>query len=178
MSTRLQAFADESLKGGFRFAVVVLRSQDVDAARRAARAIAHPGTARFHAVHENPAQKRGALRVLASVPVGVLIVESASGASRRHDRRNALSVLTQWCVLNEVSRLVLERDDSHVHADRRLLRETMAGLPDDQRMGYYHLRSREEPLLWFADLIAWCWSRGGEWRDFVLALEPQVLSVP
>ena len=84
MSTR-QAFANESLKGGFRFAVVVLRSQDVDAARRAARTIAHPGTASFHAVHENPAQKRGASRVLASVPVGVLIVVSVSRDSRRHD---------------------------------------------------------------------------------------------
>ncbi|MBN2176961.1 MAG: hypothetical protein JW722_04815 [Demequinaceae bacterium] len=157
---------------------MVLASQDVDSSRRAARTITHPGTARFHSVHENPARKRHALRVLQSAPMSVLIVESAADTPRRHDRSKALIVVTKWCVANGVSRLVLERDDSHVHADRRLIRESTMALPDERRMEYYHLRSREEPLLWFADLIAWCWSRGGEWHDLALTLEPTVIRVP
>jgi len=39
---------------------------------------------------------------------------------------------------------------------------------------YRHMNSRHEPLLWLPDIIAWCYGRGGTWRD---AVEPLVTEV-
>lgn len=33
-----------------------------------------------------------------------------------------------------------------------------------------HVFVDEEPLLWAADAIAWCWQRGGVWKDKVRGL--------
>ena len=35
---------------------------------------------------------------------------------------------------------------------------------------YEHLSPRMEPLLWIPDAVAWCWAKGGVWKDRVLPL--------
>jgi hypothetical protein len=37
--------------------------------------------------------------------------------------------------------------------------------------------SRHEPLLWLPDIIAWCYGRGGTWRDAVEPLVAEVIEI-
>lgn len=36
-------------------------------------------------------------------------------------------------------------------------------------MTYELLATHADPLLWIPDAVAWCWNRGGTWRDSVAA---------
>ncbi|HEX6684851.1 MAG TPA: hypothetical protein VF062_18830 [Candidatus Limnocylindrales bacterium] len=59
---------------------------------------------------------------------------------------------------------MLERDDSHAEADRRLLRAELQAAGAADRLTYEHVRAYEEPLLAIPDAVAWCWVKGGHWR--------------
>jgi hypothetical protein len=66
-----------------------------------------------------------------------------------------------------VTRVVLDRDDSLVEADRRALFELTA--KHTGGMEYQHLRASEDVLLCVADAVAWCYAKGGAWRERVSA---------
>jgi hypothetical protein len=36
--------------------------------------------------------------------------------------------------------------------------------PKDSQLSYQHVDSASEPLLWIADIAAWCHGAGREWR--------------
>jgi hypothetical protein len=50
-------------------------------------------------------------------------------------------------------------------SDRRIIHSalTVSGV-ELAAVSYEHFRSHEEPALWVADAVAWCWGAGGEWR--------------
>jgi hypothetical protein len=64
--------------------------------------------------------------------------------------------------------VVLEQDDSILQWDKKFLYRAVreAALVDTVR--YVHHRGRAELLLSVPDAIAWCWARGGLWRERVL----------
>jgi len=68
-----------------------------------------------------------------------------------------------------VQRLVLEEDASLRRADLSTLYAAvrMAGL--DGGLVYAHARKREEPMLWSADALAWCWTHR-PWRALIADL--------
>ena len=39
------------------------------------------------------------------------------------------------------------------------------------------INSRHEPLLWLPDIVAWCYGRGGPWRDAVEPLVDEVIEL-
>lgn len=71
------------------------------------------------------------------------------------------------------TRLVIERDESLVQADRAALFQSVRahGVPE---LRYEHPRAHEEPMLWVSDAVAWCYGKGGAWRARV---EPLVEGV-
>jgi hypothetical protein len=42
---------------------------------------------------------------------------------------------------------------------------------------YDHADRRSDALLWIPDAIAWCWQRGGEWRDKVRDAVTEVIEI-
>ncbi|WP_244924980.1 hypothetical protein [Actinomyces bowdenii] len=71
-------------------------------------------------------------------------------------------------------RLVLDRSDSVVKADRQVLQQVLG---HGWEGTYDHLRDHEEPLLWLADGISWCWNRGGDWRERLSGIEVEVVEL-
>lgn len=74
---------------------------------------------------------------------------------------------------NTAQRLVLDQDDSLAAADRRLIADHLrsSGYRD---LVYMHQKSREEPLLWVSDAVAWCHQKGGLWVREVAPLVAEV----
>lgn len=79
----------------------------------------------------------------------------------------------EWADASRAQMLVLERDDSILRLDRQLLYQQVRE-HDCVELEYRHLRAHEEPLLAIPDAIAWCWQRGGPWRDRVRELVTEV----
>ncbi|GAB2996826.1 hypothetical protein [Saccharothrix stipae] len=45
----------------------------------------------------------------------------------------------------------------------RTIRHVPAKRPGESRLVYEHINSVAEPLLWLADIGAWCHGAGGDW---------------
>ncbi|WP_157524300.1 hypothetical protein [Jiangella alkaliphila] len=165
----LHAFVDESVAGRYIIAVVLIPASEVAAARRFMRGLLTGGQKRIHFSHESDRRRA---RILTGI-------ESLGAEHRVYSTKNArparlacLERLVPDLAAAGVQRLVIERDDSLVEADRRLLYQ--AGLDYAPELAYTHLRAKEDLLLCVPDAIAWCWSRGGQWRARVAAYTTEI----
>ena len=91
-------------------------------------------------------------------------------AGRRYDNDHAARTACLRAVVGDVppvqlTHLVIEQDDTLVRWDRQQLVALVhaAGCQDSVR--YRHERAKSELMLTIPDAIAWCWARGGEWRQ-------------
>lgn len=134
-------------------------------ARKVVCALVLPGQRRLHLVKEKPGRRKLVLDAIAELAPAVTVYEAPTTAKRRQ-REVCLRALVDDLVEAGATRLVLERDDVVLDVDKRVLYRRIheLGHPD---LRYDHLRAHEEPLLAIPDAIAWCWNRGGWWRQHV-----------
>lgn len=81
-------------------------------------------------------------------------------------RMACLATVFRDCAAKNAARLVIERDDSVLVHDRRLLvseSQRVKSVPFD----YVWLARNDDPLLWVSDAAAWCYAQGGVWRSRV-----------
>ena len=71
-------------------------------------------------------------------------------------------------------RLVIEQDDSLLRSDQETLYRAVRANGVEGQLVSAHLSPRLEPLLWIPDAVAWCWDKGGVWKDRVLPLVDEV----
>ncbi len=71
--------------------------------------------------------------------------------------------------------MILERDDSIVDFDKRVLFKEVRKWNHHEPIRYSHDRAANEPLLWVPDAIAWSYVRGGDWRRRVRPLIESVI---
>ena len=170
----LHMFSDESKARGYITAAVVVPAGSVARVRATCREWAMPGSRRFHAQKESIGRRRLALASLVTMErdVRIVLVESAQGQLQLEARGAHLGALAQWASGEGVSRWVIERDETVQPEDRRTLSSVETGR-GAARFEYVHLPAAQDPLLWAADLPAWAWARGGEFRA---GIEPLVVS--
>lgn len=155
----MHAFVDESFSGDYVVAAAVVPASDVNAARAAIRRMLKPGQARLHFKKESNARRAQILNGLTALTLTARVYVTEN----RHEARNAcLECMVPDLAAAGVARLVLERDDSLVEADRRALFELTR--KHGAQLEYRHLRSSEDLLLCAADAVAWAWAKGGRWR--------------
>lgn len=164
---------DESEVRGYSVTAVLVRPEDMAALRRRLRRHLHRGQRALHFTKERPEVRKAVFADIASMPLSVVVYRSPEPpkvARARCLRRLAMDIVSTRC-----QKLVLDRDDTTVRADRRVLQSVLAGSYEGM---YAHQRDHEEPLLWLADAISWAWNRGGEWRVRAEELDLAVVDVP
>jgi hypothetical protein len=87
-------------------------------------------------------------------------------------RKQALVQACSHGLLQRAQLITLDSSNS-ITQDRQIIAKA-TGQKDLNFPHYRHMNSRHEPLLWLPDIIAWCYGRGGTWRD---AVEPMVTEV-
>ena len=133
-----------------------------------------PGQARIHFTKEGQRRRSVIVDQICALPVDLCVFDATALVDEKAARRACLVGLVQ--TLGELGgrRLVLEQDESLVSADQAVLYAAVRELNLAESVTYEHLPAKSEPLLWIADAAAWCWSRGGNWRD---RIEPRVRAV-
>ncbi|MFT4264476.1 MAG: hypothetical protein QM572_13910 [Nocardioides sp.] len=131
-------------------------------ARAALRPHVLPGAYRLHFKSERNDRRGAILDTILSLPITVRLYIGPR-AEQVQTRTGALTSLAEESARGDVERIVIERDDSVVAVDRRTIAVAMRG--STHLLEYAHLRAKEEPLLWASDAVAWCWQRGGRWRQ-------------
>lgn len=161
VSTRY-VYADESKRGGYVMAAVML--SDPEAARKAVRRLVLPGQRRLHMVRERPARKHLIIDTLAAVGAAATIYDAGHGhPSELAARAACLRALVADLHGGEVQ-LVIERDEGLVRHDSQWLIEATRATGQRATMRFGHRHAGTEPLLALPDAVAWCWTKGGDWR--------------
>src|SRR5207245_1883422 len=101
------------------------------------------------------------------LPVQVVIYDGTATGSEKEARQACLSELVTDLAKHAVHRLVIEQDDSVLDFDKRLLYQHVRGAGIAHTLQYGHMRAHEECLLAIPDAVAWCWAKGGRWRNKV-----------
>ncbi|WP_129669664.1 hypothetical protein [Phytoactinopolyspora endophytica] len=90
----------------------------------------------------------------------------------REARGKCLTRLVPDLAAAGMRRLILERDEALLTFDRRTLADLVR--QHCPELEYAHLKVHDDLLLTLPDAIAWCWAKGGRWRDQVEAYTHEV----
>lgn len=160
-------FVDESKSRSYVLAGATCPSGDLAATRRLMTNLLLPGQERLHFSKERDARRRFILEQLNESPVKAVIVTTPKKPTEIEARARALRRLVRETHLLSIDRLVIERDESALVLDKRVLSEATSNPHARATLSYGWSVPRQEPLLWAADAFAWAWSTGGSWRDQV-----------
>ena len=156
-------FVDESKSKGYVMVAAVVVPSDQTTLRREVRALVLPGQRRLHFTSESDSRRKQILAKLERLGVLAHVAHS----DLRHEasgREACLRDLVAIAAREGHDRIVLERDVSIEHADKKVLYDAVHRLNLPDVLTYAHETAHQEPLLWIADAIAWSYAKGGDWR--------------
>lgn len=163
----LHMFVDESKFRSYVLAGATCPTSDLAATRRLLTNLLLPGQERLHFSKERDARRRLILQQINASPIRAVIVTTPKKPTEIEARARALRRLIRETHALLIDRLVIERDESALILDKRVLSESTSNPLARANLSYGWSAPRQEPLLWAADAFAWAWSTGGKWRDQV-----------
>ncbi|CAB4343888.1 unannotated protein [freshwater metagenome] len=169
-------YVDESVRDNFLLCGVNIVQSLIPGTRDALRELKPTDRSHIHMYRERRATQIAVADFVSNLPISCwLITVSTATAKEPLARPMALSALSKMGSLRG-SRLLTLDDTSARRVDSQILREVARGV-NYQFPHYRHMNSRHEPLLWLPDIIAWCYGRGGTWRDSVEPLVTEVIEL-
>ncbi len=171
----LHSFVDESKTPYFRLTAALVAPAQVAALRSVAASWVLSGQRRLHFNNERESRRSQILGELLEFPIEAIIYEAADKVNEKAARDRCLTRLIRDHLERDVRRLIIEKEESRMDADRTILRKETQAVALREPLTYEHLRGFEEPLLALPDALGWCWARGGHWRVRVKAMVRDVL---
>ena len=131
----------------------------------------------LHMKDEKESRKRAIADTIVrfqSLGLGVALYDAGRAGTERERRARCLRALLDDVVSDQQTRVLLDRDESLVSWDRQTLLDLTSSGGSRDRISYAHVSRHQEPLLILPDAVAWCWAKGGHWRQRV---RPIVIAV-
>lgn len=161
----VHAFVDESARPPrYLISAAIVEPSRVRMLRQSMRALLLPGQRELHLKKEKPVRRRALADAIARLPVEVCFY---SRSWYRHDepaRQECMARLALDLLARQAQRLVIDTRNARDAHDERTLRGALGPLPSSSQLVYEHVDSTSESLLWIADVAAWCFGAGREWR--------------
>jgi hypothetical protein len=159
-----QLFVDETKAKGFTFAVATLPDNNLKSARSRLKAMRSAGQRSLHFKNESTRRRRWILAEIHSQGWQAVVLQSSEN-NMRAARTHCIALLLGLAKTVAATKVTLELDQSLERYDRRDLYQLsrQIGLPESFQ--YLLLPRHAEPGLWVPDAVAWCFARGGSWRD-------------
>jgi hypothetical protein len=175
-SAAIQVFCDESKSRGFVLAGAQVPCSAVGRLRDVVNGLLLPKQVRLHFTNESAQRRKHIISSLANAgSIGTVVYDGTRfGTDDKAGRSAAIGTMAARVARIPVARVVLETDDSTVEHDRKLIRARLKAAGVEELVGCDHLRSHEEPLLAIPDAVAWCFTKGGEWRKMA---EPLITDI-
>lgn len=161
-----QLYVDESKAKGYVLAAAVLVSSETRPARKALNALVLPGQRALHMKKEADPRRRLIADMVARLDVEISIYTAGTRyRTEREGRAACLEQLVKDAAGLDEAQLVLDLDESLRQWDNQQLIELVRRAGVRGRMTYRHSKAAQEPLLSIPDAVAWCWAKGGTWRE-------------
>jgi hypothetical protein len=161
----VHAFVDESARADrYLIAAAIVDPAHVRRLRQAMRGLLMPGQRELHCNHEQAARRRQLADAIARLPVEVSFYMRSWQRRDEPARQDCLDRLVRDLLARRAHRLVIDtRNHRDIH-DERTLRRLLGRRPSGSQLVYEHVDSGCEPLVWIADVAAWCFGAGKDWR--------------
>lgn len=167
-------FVDESKARGYLFAATSVLTQDVVSARKRMVQLRLRGQHRIHFSKEDPRRRRLLIGSIRAIPATTVIYDASAIRNHKQARTACIEALIADAAVQGAREVILEEDDSLITEDQHDLFQQVQKVGCLGRLRYAHMKPRAEPLLWIPDAVAWCWAKGGDWRQ---RIRPAVSSV-
>lgn len=177
MSSR-HIYVDETKQKDYLLVASVHVADDIDTVRGIIRDLLLPGQRYLHMKDENDGRKRTIAAALVAADIKATVYRAGSNHRTHNQRRAAcLDGLIQDHTQGPETLLVIDRDDTLVNTDRKVLYQAVRTRGRSDSIHYEHRSNKTELLLAVPDAIAWCWAKGGEWRTLIRAAVSEVREV-
>ena len=170
---RAHVFVDESKTKGYFIAAAAVAPESAARVDKDLRKLTRRGQSRIHFKAESESSRRELLARMAEMDVRVQLY-IVRGYPDKVARHMCLEALVSDLAESGASRLLLERDDSLVAADRKIIRAMLVEKDYLDNLTYQHVAPAEHSVLWVSDAVAWCHQAGGQW---VTRVEPIVQGI-
>lgn len=154
-------FVDESKARGYILVASAISLGSLQPSEKELRSLLKPGQRRIHFKSERDSRRKEILSRMCELEINVAVWIS-KGLSDKAARPLCLNALADELLESGVDRLLIERDESVVDVDRRMLAARLRHVAS-QSFAYEHVRPHDRPLLWVSDAVAWCFANGGDW---------------
>ena len=169
MATHL--FIDESVQKSFVLVGVNFNASHVALGRQHTKKLLLLGQSFLHMKRESDARRKFLTQSIGDFPCNISVIESRNSSSELSATRQELLRELAELSTTDVERIVLDRT---MESNRDLV---TIGRSKIASADVHHVPSRQEPLLWIPDIVAWAYAKGGEFRTLVMQLNPQVLQL-
>lgn len=169
------AFVDESIRGDrYIMSCVLAEARTLRDVRLSMAELALHGQVHFR--KESVRRRPMLVAAISVLPVEAfaVVVKRAAGVSHEDARRDGLSAIVETLQEREVSRLTLDRT-TVAGADARTIRRVRSREP---LLTFEHRASRDEPMLWVADGVAWAIGARGPWPERLGAVLTKIVTLP
>lgn len=145
------------------FIGVLVQDGEAPRLRKRVAALKMPGQRSIHFVNEGESRRKKLLQEYSEL--GIIAVKVVSTRKNKLDaREDCVRALVNLAASIGCNSLVFDRDESVISKDELWLKSELRKVKNSEPIGFQHLSRHEEPILWVADALAWCDSRGGDWR--------------
>jgi xanthine/CO dehydrogenase XdhC/CoxF family maturation factor len=156
-------YLDESKAKNYVFIGILVQAGDAPRLRKRVAALKMPGQRSIHFVNESESRRKKLLQEYSDL--GIIAVKVVSTRKSKLDaREDCVRSLVHLAASMGCNSMVFDRDESVISKDELWLKSELRKVNRREPIGFQHLSRHEEPILWVADALAWCDSRGGDWR--------------
>jgi len=169
-------YVDESKQRDYLLIASVHVDSDLAALRAVVRDLLLPGQRYLHMKNEKVGRKRTIAQAFVTAGIAATVYRAGSPLLRTEkDRRAAcLRALIADHATAPATHIVFDQDDTLLSFDNQRLIEYTRATGCRQRLRYEHKHAHTDVLLGIPDAIAWCWAKGGPWRQLIA---PTVINV-
>jgi hypothetical protein len=162
----VEIFVDESKAKGFLLAAASISCGDVDRLRTTIGSLQLRHQVRIHFRREQTSRQNQILEALiAAGGIRTVVYDATRYGSHKAGRDAAIARMADDAAALGAARIVIEADDSAVDQDRAIIKRRLAVAGINGTIGVDHCRASEVRLLAVPDVVAWCYAKGGTWRQ-------------
>lgn len=176
MVTKNHVFVDETKRSDYLLVAGALVSGSLAELRRELGTLVLPGQRSLHMKDERDARKRAIADIIVRANVEAVVYDAGHRFRNEAHRRAAClrELVNDVATRDGDTQLIIDRDDSLVQRDKQCLIEYSRATGCQGSLAYQHRKPAEELLLIVPDAIAWCWAKGGSWRQRVRPVVSEV----
>jgi hypothetical protein len=175
----VHAFMDESTRGdSYLLCAAVAEPAQLRGLRKQITGLLLPGQHELHFHNEKDPRRRVLADKIARLSISVIIYRTVTAPrTEERDRQRCLERAVQDLRNLRAHRLIMDTRKDRDRHDKATIRKVLGHHDRSDEFTYHHVASEHEPLVWIADITAWCFGAGGDWRRRITPVVEKVIDL-